>query len=311
MKPGPYLTNRKKLTQEKRIYLEAIRYLLSGNAEPALTTFASNSYLLNLNPAQSLILPLMACASKDKPCHEDVFKWILKHTTNVNQYAANKRSAVIHWLTTLNYDHFLKLLLENKSSIADVNLLAENDESPVYIACFSGAKECLQRLIEAKADIHIPNAQGTTPLMVACAEGHVDCVKLLLKNGARVDATDNEGKTAYHYIAKSQSKEIFNLLRLADKKSLNKTSNLDNKPSDVADNMGSGKYKRLLDKKAGQVTSLTQLCVEAICFHFKQDNAKTFKQTILPANYNHILPEEMIDFIEQTWCLKTTCKLKI
>lgn len=50
--------------------------------------------------------------------------------------------------------------------------------------------------VKVGADVNTPDAQGVTPLMLAAQGGHADVVLFLLSKGARVDAHDNEGRTA-------------------------------------------------------------------------------------------------------------------
>ncbi len=64
-------------------------------------------------------------------------------------------------------------------------------------------------LLDAGADVNIPNINGETPLMLVCLEDDSDLsnlVEIMLENGAKVDATDKNGNTPLHYAAKNYHK---------------------------------------------------------------------------------------------------------
>jgi ankyrin repeat protein len=66
-----------------------------------------------------------------------------------------------------------------------------------------------QALIEAGADVNVPNFKGTTPLMGAAKNGDTDLVRDLLAHGALQDAKDKKGQTAFD---QAKVPEIRNLL---------------------------------------------------------------------------------------------------
>lgn len=59
-------------------------------------------------------------------------------------------------------------------------------------------------LLDAGADVNIPNIGGETPLMLVCLEEDSDLsnlVEIMLENGAKIDAADQKGNTPLHYAA--------------------------------------------------------------------------------------------------------------
>lgn len=61
-------------------------------------------------------------------------------------------------------------------------------------------------LLDAGADVNIPNIDGETPLMLVCLQEDSDLsnlVEIMLENGAEIDATDKNGNTPLHYAARN------------------------------------------------------------------------------------------------------------
>ena len=61
-------------------------------------------------------------------------------------------------------------------------------------------------LLNAGADVNIPNLDGETPLMLVCLEEDSDLsnlVEIMLENGAETGAVDKNGNTPLHYAAKN------------------------------------------------------------------------------------------------------------
>jgi len=60
----------------------------------------------------------------------------------------------------------------------------------------AGNPDCVQALIDAKADVNQEDDCGYTPLLMAAAGGHSQCVSELLSARANVTARDPKGRTA-------------------------------------------------------------------------------------------------------------------
>lgn len=85
-----------------------------------------------------------------------------------------------------------------------------------------GDVELLKTLIatgasaDATRDWHWHHFRGETALMAASNGGHIECVEFLLGQGARVNAQDNCGRTALHFVRNSMTAEAL-LLAGADR----------------------------------------------------------------------------------------------
>ena len=74
---------------------------------------------------------------------------------------------------------------------ADVNSTnVSNFYTPLTSAAERGQTACLKLLINAGADVNIPDPNGETPLIRAAWNGHEECVELLINSGADVNAID-------------------------------------------------------------------------------------------------------------------------
>ncbi|RFU76297.1 multiple ankyrin repeats single kh domain-containing [Trichoderma arundinaceum] len=80
--------------------------------------------------------------------------------------------------------HILEMLVNAK---ADVDVFGGHDSStPLINAAAYLPKESLQALLNAGADINLPDNDGDTALIVAAARGDVEAVTFLLDNGADI-----------------------------------------------------------------------------------------------------------------------------
>ena len=71
--------------------------------------------------------------------------------------------------------------------------LAEKEarhDHPLYWACLNGHLHVAKALVEAKADVNLPNCMLATPLHAAATSGHIRVIDYLLKKGAKVDSLD-------------------------------------------------------------------------------------------------------------------------
>src|SRR4249920_1465185 len=60
----------------------------------------------------------------------------------------------------------------------------------------NGCSDCVQALIGAGADVHVPTPEGATPLMISLDNDHNDVAALLLDRGANPHVADWWGRTA-------------------------------------------------------------------------------------------------------------------
>ena len=67
--------------------------------------------------------------------------------------------------------------------------------SPLHSAVFNGHVECVQALIDAKAEIDVVEERGCTPLFLAAQSGHAAVAAMLMRYGASVSSTCALGST--------------------------------------------------------------------------------------------------------------------
>ena len=90
---------------------------------------------------------------------------------------------------------------------AAILIRAEADVNVSTITCgrtalhFASNEKCVERLIEAGADVNGVDNDGRSPLMLAASSDHRNIANLLIETGADVNAVDHKGYTALHDIA--------------------------------------------------------------------------------------------------------------
>ena len=104
----------------------------------------------------------------------------------------------------------------------DVNVLDENDMSPLMIASQAGHKGLVEQLIEAKADVNLQNLSGDTALIYASKDlrnksvvadlkgiNHMEkiqeCMQVLLQHNAEINIQGKDGDTALMHLGKTAS----------------------------------------------------------------------------------------------------------
>jgi CDK inhibitor PHO81 len=93
----------------------------------------------------------------------------------------------------------IALLLYNRGA---KNLPNAESLYPLHLAARQGHAELCRVLAQNKADLDTPDKYNTwTPLFWAANDGHGDCVRILIHAGCKVNAKDENGKTALYYAA--------------------------------------------------------------------------------------------------------------
>ena len=78
---------------------------------------------------------------------------------------------------------------------ADVEIPDNGSFTPLHVASYEGHIGVVAALIEAGADVERPDESGRTPLYVASKEGHFDLVLVLIEAGADIDRPRDTGAT--------------------------------------------------------------------------------------------------------------------
>jgi hypothetical protein len=114
---------------------------------------------------------------------------------SVNQYRGAHDRPALHVALWRGHAACVRMLLQHG---ADVHAKDDDDVSAMIIACDSlkneASAECMQLLIDAKADVNAANCDQSAPIHF-CYRRHKE-LKLLLDNGANVNAHDIGDETA-------------------------------------------------------------------------------------------------------------------
>lgn len=128
-----------------------------------------------------------------------------------NQRRRDQRAS-LHMAATQGLANLLGALLVH----ADPRTADGNGDTPLHMAAWAGACDCIELLLSCGIDLHRKNAQGDTALHRAVLPDRVDvdtvrhgavkreakeAVQLLLNRGADVYLTNHEGHTALHLAA--------------------------------------------------------------------------------------------------------------
>ena len=136
--------------------------------------------------------------------HLDSVKALL-NKDNINQFVKNKPP--IAWACLIESEEISQLLLDNK---ANVNILDEDDVSPLMYAVVKGNTSLVKKMLEVKANITVKHPSGSTVIGYAVREGDVEMVEALVNAGA--DIHNNDGESLFIAAAQGNKKEIFDLL---------------------------------------------------------------------------------------------------
>lgn len=90
----------------------------------------------------------------------------------------------------------------------DLNMPDGNGDTPLSFAIDFGNTKAAEMLIKAGVDVNKPAYGGTTPLMLAARGGHLDLAKLLLAKGARVNEQDMHKNNALMFAIKEKNAEL-------------------------------------------------------------------------------------------------------
>jgi ankyrin repeat protein len=150
--------------------------------------------------------------------HDAVVSLLLEHGADVNAKDGGGLGVYDPWITDQHetisgqgtalsragyYDHPTTVRLLLKWG-ADTELRDSNAATALHVAAepFCG-EEVVQALLEHKADISAKDGGGATPLLRAAFARRPADIRALLDAGADAKATDNDGLTSLHMVAKS------------------------------------------------------------------------------------------------------------
>jgi ankyrin repeat protein len=108
----------------------------------------------------------------------------------------------------------VKALLESHVSSGRTGFIDDTSEdgiTPLIAASSEGNVECVQVIVNAKANVNTKDKDGTNALMAAAARGHLDVVSVLLAAGANINEQNFDGHTAlmFAYNGKNQVETLW------------------------------------------------------------------------------------------------------
>ena len=196
-------------------------------------------------------------------------------------WICSKEDEVFDFLPN-NHQAKLILLRSLLMAGADLNLLDDEDQTPLMVAAEWNDVGKTKLLLEAGADVNAKNCYGETALMKA-AEENVDIVKLLLEAGADVDAKNSCGETALFEATRVCSDDILKVLLEAG--------------ADV--NVRNSRGETVLMKAArSDDVNIMKLLIEAgAAIDVQDDELKTALMKVHQhsINYTKVLPESEAD----------------
>eukprot|EP01125_Pyxidicula_operculata_P005133 TRINITY_DN1872_c0_g1_i1.p2 TRINITY_DN1872_c0_g1~~TRINITY_DN1872_c0_g1_i1.p2 ORF type:complete len:190 (-),score=29.34 TRINITY_DN1872_c0_g1_i1:99-668(-) len=90
----------------------------------------------------------------------------------------------------------LEELLNENSSISDVNFTDDQGNSPLHYATIARSRKCCITLLEKSANCNLKNNSNQSPLHIACLNGDEGIISNFTKHNADFEMADNNGNTA-------------------------------------------------------------------------------------------------------------------
>ncbi|TFK54703.1 L-asparaginase [Heliocybe sulcata] len=108
--------------------------------------------------------------------------------------AKNSKEGIAYCLKAADATGLEQSLAMGSTGAGVVNCLElGSGRSPLHTAAVNGSMECVGKLLEAGALVHLRDALGHTALYYAARQGHEDIVDILVKAGANLGGSDIEG----------------------------------------------------------------------------------------------------------------------
>lgn len=148
--------------------------------------------------------------------HHGMVKLLLENGANPNKRCENKavchEEAPIHIATGHNHIETLKLLLGYEGT--DVNIVMEEEVTPIFLALQEGNLEALILLLEAGANINTIRSDGTPGIFMAAQNNRTNILEWLVVNNTEIDFNlrDNNGITPFLQTIRMEVKDSFNIL---------------------------------------------------------------------------------------------------
>jgi len=106
-----------------------------------------------------------------------------------NQKYGEAGQTLLHYAARRNNLNMVKYLVEHE---ADVNMIDDNEATPLRYSVCKSNSDILKYLVEAGANVNVADNCKLTPLHLAAMCGNYESVKYLIKHGADIHATAHE-----------------------------------------------------------------------------------------------------------------------
>ncbi|MCP5145811.1 MAG: ankyrin repeat domain-containing protein [Gammaproteobacteria bacterium] len=136
---------------------------------------------------------------------------LIKAGADVNHVEAWRGQTALMWAVGSNHPEFTRLLIKHGADVSKRAKVNDWDNqitnepraqyrptgglTPLLYAARSGCDDCVAAILDAGADINLPNPDGVSPLMIAIDNFHYDTAALLLERGANPHVWDWWGRT--------------------------------------------------------------------------------------------------------------------
>ena len=195
------LMNAKQTDRTTAIHLAATY----GHVE-VLKLFHQKGADLNAKGRQSMT-PLILAAAYG---HFDCVKFLIENEAKINDKDKIKRNALMMAVRNGNV-RIASYLLKHGS---DFDKPDSSDNYAIHYAAAYGFPECIDILVQAKANVNVNNSWNLTPLAVAMLKNNFHCVKKLLQiPDIDVNCKDDKGRTLLSQTVLELSKSNFEQLK--------------------------------------------------------------------------------------------------
>lgn len=211
-----------------RVDTELVEVLLSREANPNVTNNYGSSPLAEaVKIANPTLVGMLLEAGADADAFNqdgqsalmlaartgvvEVAELLVEHGADVNAAEHWREQTALMWAAAANLADMAEFLIANG---ADVSVRSDAFDwgsqvtsepraqyrppgglTPLLYAARGGCMGCVRAMLEAGADINLPNPDGVTPLMVAIDNFHFDVARNLLEQGANPNSWDWWGRT--------------------------------------------------------------------------------------------------------------------
>uniref|UniRef100_A0A6P7GU20 Ankyrin repeat domain-containing protein 27-like n=1 Tax=Diabrotica virgifera virgifera TaxID=50390 RepID=A0A6P7GU20_DIAVI len=168
-------------------YVKSMCHPLCVCSKCRLVVQQQNNFLNSLVPFTEISDSLLVLATRLEKC--EVVEFLLNRGVDV-YYTDSFGKTCFHYAAAKGLQNILLLLIRktNDNREFNVNIVDQEKNTPLHLACLHGHENCVKALIYSSPDIevNIGNSFGDTPLILAARWGYLDIVKVLLENGASV-----------------------------------------------------------------------------------------------------------------------------